>query len=470
MKMKGIPFIRLQSGTSAIDASGRKTFGSFRKDGSFTMRYIFVFIFLNMLVVSSFAEEPAKPDNSNKGDALQESLSSSSIYSKEWFRQKEEEYSAARTNQVDLIRYAVETEKLADECQDPAPKARLLGLAGSAYRAAATDKDGFDKAKEIFTQAIKLDADDGVTLSCMRQLADLETAFQNTPAALALLEEMERRLTSETNSMHPGRKEMYLQHIYPKLAGAKKRMGQIDESIAIREKTLDMLGDRDRAEMMLENARQFSANKEYERAVQGYARLFKEYPDFGREDGRVVYILMEEIGAHGYTNSVDIVPLLIEIWEDPRNRDYLSVFYAGHHLINHLNRMEDERIYKYGDELNARIKEAMKTNSLEDIKKYNLELFQAQALQYMAMLAAHNKGVRRPDAKERLQEYIETSPTGSGIQQVAETYAELEREEKEAEALKMRQWRTRFFAFLIVVVAFIPVYFLSKSRGGGNPV
>ena len=53
------------------------------------------------------------------------------------------------------------------------------------------------------------------------------------------------------------------------------------------------------------------------RRLQGYARLFKEYPDFGREDGRVVYILMEEIGAHGYTNSVDIVPLLTKIWEDP---------------------------------------------------------------------------------------------------------------------------------------------------------
>lgn len=469
--MKGIPFIRLQSGTSAIDASGRKTFGSFRKDGSFTMRYIFVFIFLNMLVVSSFAEEPAKPDNSNKGDALQESLSSSSIYSKEWFRQKEEEYSAARTNQVDLIRYAVETEKLADECQDPAPKARLLRLVGSAYLAAASDMGGFNKAKEIFTQAIELDADDYVTVDCMRQLADLESGvFQNAPVALALFEEMERRLISETNSMPPGQKKMFLQNMYPKMAYAKQKLGQIDESIALREKMLDILPDRDRAEMLLENARQFSANKEYEKAVQGYARLFKEYPDFGREDGRVVYILMEEIGAHGYTNSVDIVPLLTKIWEDPRNRDYLSVFYAGHHLINHLDRMEDERIYKYGDELNARIKEAMKTNSVEDIKKYNLELFQAQALQYMAMLAAHNKGVRRPDAKERLQEYIETSPTGSGIQQVAETYAELEREEKEAEALKMRQWRTRFFAFLIVVVAFIPVYFLSKSRGDGNPV
>lgn len=416
------------------------------------MRYIFIFLFFNMLVVSAFSEE----------------------YTEEWFRQKQEEYFATSTNEVARIKYAVEMEKLADECQDPVSKARLLKWAGSAYSATASDRDGFNKAKEIFTQAIKLDADDYETVDCMRQLGDLEKGvFVDTPAALALFEEMERRLTSETNSMPPGQKKMFLQNMYPKMANAKKKLGQIDESIALREKMLDILPDRDRAEMLLENARQFSANKEYEKAVQGYSRLFKEYPDFGREDGRVVYILMEEIGAHGYTNSADIVPLLIKIWEDPRNRDYPSVFYAGHHLINHLDRMEDERIYKYGDELNLRIKDAMKTNSVEDIKKYHLKLFQAQALQYMAMLSADNvRGVRRPDAKERLLEYIETSPTGSGIQQVAKTYAELEKEEKEAEALKADQWRTRFFTFFIVVAACVPVYFLGKSRrgSGGKPM
>lgn len=391
-------------------------------------------------------------------------------YTDEWFKNKIEEY-ISYTNKLEKIQFAAEMEKKAKEVSDENIKCHLLNYSGTAYYGAANSMEELSKARDVFIQSLELNStNDVVVLDSMRQLADLQLGvFQNVPATVALFEEMEKRIKSETNTMHPELKKNYLREMYPKYARAKKMMGKVDESVELREQALNVLSGKEKAEMLLENARQFAANGQKEKAIAGYSRLFKEYPEFGREDGRVINILMEEIGAYGYTNSSDIIPLLIKIWEEPRNQEYLDIFYAGHHLINHLSNARDERLYLYGDEFVARIQNAIKTNTVENIKDKNLELFQDQALARLAFGSVYGPNGPRADAKKRIMEYVNVCPTGSSIKEITDLNLKMERKLTEEESLKAKRWKTRFFAFFVVVIAFIPIFFLSRKKGEPGP-
>lgn len=197
-----------------------------------------------MLVVLAFSEEPAKPDNSNKENVLQERLDSYPSYSEEWFLLKALMFS--RTKGIaEKLQIIKEMEELARDCQDTETKARLLHEVGSYYYGvgrAVTEPD-IPKIKSYLLQAVESlnkvlelkPTSEKVVFSTLRQLGQLNAGviLDKPEVAVQYYEELERRLTSGTNSLGQKAIEFHLRDVYAKLAPLKDKLGDKDGAMAV---------------------------------------------------------------------------------------------------------------------------------------------------------------------------------------------------------------------------------------------
>ena len=446
------------------------------------MKRIFILILFNMLVVLAFSEEPAKPDNSNKENVLQERLDSYPVYSEEWFLLKALIFS--RTEKItEKLQIIKETEELARDCQDMETKARLLHEVGSYYYGvgrAVTEPD-IPKIKSYLLQAVESlnkvlelkPTSEKVVFSTLRQLGQLNAGviLDKPEVAVQYYEELERRLTSGTNSLGQKAIEFHLRDVYAKLAPLKDKLGDKDGAMAVHNKALKILSEPTSPEDLLLKARRLDTVGQKEEAQECYSRLYKEFPNYGRDDGQIISIMQEQARASREivsTNRVSEEEMLLAFWNDPENQKHPQILGLGSNLAHLLWEKRDERFSSFVAEYSSRLEEALKTNSVDNIKKHRLKSYEGRILNLLVMDARGNRELE----KERILEYIKKVPDGYNVSSYMSRYEFLEKKSVEEETLKAKLWRTRFFAFLIVVVAFIPVYFLSRSRwgSGGNPV
>ena len=442
----------------------------------------FVFLFFISIFISCFAEEPTKPEKPESVNALQERLDSYPVYSEEWFLLKALIFS--RTKGIaEKLQIIKEMEELARDCQDTETKARLVHEVGSCYYGvgrAVTEPD-IPKIKSYFLQAVESfnkvlelkPTSEKVVFSTLRQLGQLNaTVILDKPeVAVQYYEELERRLTSGTNSISPKILELHLRDVYSNLAPLKDKLEDIDGAMAVHTRALKILPEPTSPDELLLKARRLDTVGQKEEAQECYSRLYKEFPNYGRDDGRIISIMQEQARAvRGIvlTNGVPEEEMLLTFWNDPENQKHPQILGLGNNLAYLLWEKKDERFSSFAAEYRPRLEEALKTNSVDNIKKYRLKSYEGNILTLLVNDARGNSELE----KERILEYIKKVPDGPNVSPYMSRYEFLEKKEKESEALKAGQWRTRFFTLLIVVVVFIPVYFLSKSRWGSgeNPM
>lgn len=443
---------------------------------------IILFLCINIASFFCFGEESKKPNNSDNENALQDRLDSYPVYSEEWFLLKALNFS--RTEKItEKLQIIKETEELARDCQDTETKARLLHEVGSYYYGvgdAITEPDMpeiesyYLQAVESFNKVLELKpTSEKVVCSTLRQLAQLNASviLDKPEVAVQYYEELEKRLTSGTNSLRPKTLELHLRDVYAKLAPLKDKLGDKDGAVAVHTRALKILPDPTSPEDLLLKARRLDTVGQKEEAQECYSRLYKEFPNYGRDDGQIISIMQEQARASRGIVSTNRVPeeeMLFAFWKDPENQKHPQIIGLGYNLAYLLAENKDERFSSFAAEYRSRLEESLKTNSVDNIKKYRLKSYEGYLLSLFVRDAFGDYKLE----KERILEYIKKVPDGPLVSSYMSRYEFLEKELVEEETLKAKQWRTRFFAFLIVVVAFIPVYFLSRSRwgSGGNPV
>jgi len=383
-------------------------------------------------------------------------------YSEGWFLSRSLA-SARATNRVDRLKCAIEMEDLAKDCSEPELKAKLLYHAGSFYCGQIEGESDFERVNELFEEVLKLNpSEDVVVLGTLRQLAQIHSAAGKPESANKYYEEIERRLNSETNTITPGFKKKFLENIYPKLADVKERMGDSEGALLVREKALEVSSESKKAQILLEKARQLAKDGKKEEALECFLNLFKDYTDFGKDNGDIIYYLMEYVRVNNFNERSDeYIDSLFDIWEKFENEKHLQIFNVGHNLSVALFSRNDERFLEYSEILKSKLKEALRTNTVENIKKYNLKLCEEQLAYCVAMYEDGKLDINFK--KEKLLSFIDDFPNNDNTKYVINRYVELENKMREEEILRTQKWKRFFISFAALVALFIPSFILYRK-------
>lgn len=123
------------------------------------------------------------------------------------------------------------------------------------------------------------------------------------------------------------------------LSAIQRTGRRFEESMATRALLLTTpgvhLNDGERGALYLENARDARDLGRLEEASLWYRRLFTEAPDFGRDNGGIVDLLVESIRAEGLPwASSEYAGRIALIWHDPNLAPHVQIFFVGQHLAH----------------------------------------------------------------------------------------------------------------------------------------
>lgn len=113
------------------------------------------------------------------------------------------------------------------------------------------------------------------------------------------------------------------------LAGFESLAGNYDRAIELRTRWLDHdwlpLGEDDAINLLRNNALDHKAAKRWDQAVGAYDQLFLSFPEYGWDDGTIVYLMREHAEAHGLNDlSIAHAELLEPIFHDPRLKRFVT--------------------------------------------------------------------------------------------------------------------------------------------------
>lgn len=196
----------------------------------------------------------------------------------------------------------------------------------------------FGKSLSLFQEVFQsTDADDAARIDSARMVGQINLFAKNDPAkaAIAYGDMVKMAESSKAQDVIASR-STFLGEGYEKLAIAYQSQGQYDKSTAARREMLakGMLSPDRRVIGILENARDYLKAKNYAESLATYNLLEKDFPEYGRGDGRIVNIQLERIEAYGLDrNDPQRIDLLLAIWRDESNEKYPQILNVGREIV-----------------------------------------------------------------------------------------------------------------------------------------
>lgn len=196
----------------------------------------------------------------------------------------------------------------------------------------------FGKSLSLFQEVSgSADADDGSRVDSARMVGQIYLFAKNDPAkAEGAYSEMLKLTESSQSPNVVHSKGQLLGEGYEKLAIAYQAQQQFDKSTGARKEMLakGILSPERMAIGILENARDYLKAKDFTESLASYDLLEKQFPDYGRDDGRIVNIQLERIEAYGLDrNDPKRIELLSSIWQDQRNMKYPQSLNVGREIV-----------------------------------------------------------------------------------------------------------------------------------------
>lgn len=374
--------------------------------------------------------------------ASQEELSQKQVeekYSKEWFLKKSVDW-ASETNRLKKIKCAAEMEELANDCQDPKIKGKLLYTAASFYSPTMESKEDFEKTVSLFEKSLELNAlndsfDD--ELGALRQLAQIYSRIpdymsekelaERRKKASEYYEKLDRKLREDTTHWNEKQKLTYYENFYPAWSTIKTLLDDKKGAIDVCNKAIEVIPAGKRSSFLIKKARLLQEEGKNKESFECFSQLFKEDPEYGGERGKTILIMLEQSRVlDPRQKSKEYVDFLYKIWDDPKNVGFFELYNAGSHLLHALYYSKDSRFEAFALGYKKELEGALQKYT-DKQRKYQLEGYLEQTMAHLAWSACLSKD--KALEKERLEEYINCFPSGLNISGCSERYAELKKEE-----------------------------------------
>jgi len=231
----------------------------------------------------------------------------------------------------------------------------------------------------------------------------------------------------------------YFGEALEKLAWVCQASGAYEKAVSVRERLLSeaKISDKRRQIAYLETARDCVKIGSFEKAGKIYDKLFKDYPHFGKENGRIINVKMERINAHGYDRfDPDRIDLIENLWNNQENRTYLRIYNIGRQLVYLKEQIGDyEASARIARELLNEIEQKYENFSQEDIRRYNIDDAYVQASITLAGILTHFGDLYNSASiyEKLLEKYPKTKFTEYVLKELALIYSK--RDEIEVEGI-----------------------------------
>ena len=317
-------------------------------------------------------------------------------YSKEWFLKKSVDW-ACETNRLKKIKCAAEMEELANDCQDPKIKGKLLYTAASFYSPTMESKEDFEKTVSLFEKSLELNALNdsfGDELGALRQLAQIYSRIPNYVSEKELAErrkkaseyyeKLDKKLREDTTHWNEKQKLTYYENFYPKWIEIKTYLNDKEGAIELCDRGLEIMPTGKRSSVLIKKARLLQGEGKNKESFECFSQLFKEDPEYGGERGRTILFMLEQSRVlDPRQKSKEYVDFLYKIWDDPKNVGFFELYNAGSHLLNALYHSKDIRLEAFALDYKKELEDALQ-KCTDEQKKLKLKLYHEQVLTMLA--------------------------------------------------------------------------------------